>query len=99
MKAKLVALSFGIAMLGGAGIASAETKAPVATPANAQLETAKVTPSRSGTPVALTDEQMGKVTAGHRWYETVYNTNWHWGYTDIYISGYGWYTSYAYHRG
>ena len=97
MRTKLVTLSVGIAMLGSAGLAQAETKAPVVTSTKTQMETTKVVQPQAAQRVALTDEQMGQVTGGHKWYDTG-SLSWHWGNVDIYWGG-SWSTYYAYHRG
>jgi hypothetical protein len=98
MRMKLLTLSVGVAMLGSVGLAQAETKAPVVTSTKTQMETTKVAQAQTTQRVALSDEQLGNVTAGHRWYEDVSSLSWHWGYVDIYWGG-SWSTYYAYHRG
>ena len=97
MRMKLLTLSVGVAMLGSVGLAQAETKAPVVTPVKAQMETTKVAQAQTTQRVALSDEQLGNVTAGHKWYEAG-DLNWHWGYVDVFWGG-SWSTYYAYHRG
>src|SRR3954465_10198380 len=97
MRMKILTLSVGVAMLGSVGLAQAETKAPVVTPVKAQMETTKVAQAQTTQRVALSDEQLGNVTAGHKWYDYG-SLSWHWGYVDIYWGG-SWSTYYAYHRG
>jgi hypothetical protein len=98
MRTKLVTLSIGIAMLGSIGLAQAETKAPVVTSTKTQMETTKAVQPQAAQRMALTDEQMGQVTAGHRWWLSG-SLAWHRGDVDVYSGG-SWTTYYnAWHRG
>jgi hypothetical protein len=73
MKTKLLALSVGVAMLSGAGIAQAAD----VTPADAQ---SKAAPSAR---VELTDTQMQELTAGH--YTGRFHRGWHYNYKHQWV--------------
>jgi hypothetical protein len=90
MKTIILALLGGLIMLGGAGIAQAADGTPadaqskadpvsMAMP-NAQREATTITTNNSKDRklVALTDEQMGSVTAGD--YRGYWHTHWNWPY-------------------
>ena len=93
MKSSLSAFVTGLVMLSGAGIAQAADVAQTNTQSKAisvlmampaaQTETATTTTNNSQDRklVALTDEQMGGVTAGHY-------TGWWWHFNYIWIDGY-----------
>jgi hypothetical protein len=78
MKMMLIALATAGAILTGSGLARAEnttlTLTPFGAPTNGQMETAKIEQPRASTPVALTNDQMEKVTAGH--YTGYYHDGW-----------------------
>jgi len=101
MRMKLFALAVSAAMLTGSGLARAETTTPTLTPfeapINAQMETANVGRSQVSTRVALSDNQMQKVTAGHYNYQTGL-TYYHWGYFHWWAES-RWQTLYGWHRG
>jgi hypothetical protein len=74
MMKKLLALSVGVIMLGGAGIAQAAD----VTPADAQ--------SKAAPPVMeLTDTQMQTITAGH--YTARFHRGWHYNYKHEWVKG------------
>src|SRR3954463_7919971 len=78
MMTKILALSVGVAMLSGAGIAQAAD----VTPADAQN---KAAPSAR---VELTDTQMQELTAGH--YTGYRHRGWHYNYKHQWVRG--WHT-------
>jgi len=99
MREKLIALSIGLAMLGGAGMAQADPMAPT----KAQTEKATSVRSQAASPMVLTDDQMKKVSAGHfrnqRAPSNIFQgPTWHWGWFE-YFSGGTWRSLYGYHRG
>jgi len=70
MRTTLIALSVGIAMLGGAGIVQANTVADPAAPIGQTAGQSKVAITgqvRAHELLVLTDSQMEKLTAGHKW--------------------------------
>jgi hypothetical protein len=99
MPKKLVPLSVGVAMLGSVGLAHAETKAPVVASTKTQMETPKVVRPQAVQRMALTDEQMGQITAGHARGDVPKSLEWHWGFYEIEISGVWKTFDYVWHRG
>jgi uncharacterized protein YcfL len=95
MKVRLLSLLGGLVMLSGAGIAQAadvaqtntqSTAAPVLTVV-ADAQTTKAVDLQNRDRVALTDDQMNKVTAGHYYYQGYLHYGWyrhyshgHWGW-------------------
>jgi hypothetical protein len=75
MRTKLIPLSVGIAMLGSVGLAHAES--PVVVSTKRQMETIKAAQR-----MALTDEQLGQVTAGHL-RGVPGSLRWHWGDYEV----------------
>jgi hypothetical protein len=94
MRTTLIALSVGGAMLGGAGIAQADT---IATDGQTKMSTVEHSQARA--PVILTDDQMQKLTAGHtRGQNPPSHHNWHWGSFDWKDSGNRWQSNWGWHR-
>ena len=101
MMTKFLAISVGIAMLSGAGTAQAadvvqtntQSKAAPA-PVLVDVQTSKVVDLKNHGPLALTDDQMDGVTAGH--IGNGGSLTWHWGFfnygsaPDVWVSVYGW---------
>jgi len=75
MRTTLIALSVGVAMLGGAGIARADTM----TPTEPRMEAATAGQVQLPGPLALTDSQMDKISAGHVGPSTEH-VHWHTGW-------------------
>jgi len=86
MKKMLFALA-AAAILSGSGLACAEatkqTLAPFGSPTSAEMATAKIEQPQTSTRVALTDDQMDKVSAGH------YTGYFHRGWFKIWDGNYG----------
>ena len=82
MRTKLASFAAGAVMLSASGIACAETTVPTLEPFGAPA----IVQTKTVTPMALTDDQMEKVTAGH------YIGRWHYGYFYLrsYYGNYWW---------
>jgi hypothetical protein len=76
MRTGLVLLSVGIAMLGSVGLAHAES--PVVVSTKRQMEMTKAAQR-----MALTDEQLSQVTAGHLRGDVPGSLRWHWGDYEV----------------
>jgi hypothetical protein len=85
---KILALSLGVVMLSGVGIAQADTVADPLAPTKVQQTTAQSKlaidqQGRSPGRWVLTDAQLSELTAGHnKWYPH-YGSYWHWITTNV----------------
>jgi hypothetical protein len=98
MKKTLIALAAAAAIVSGSGLARAEAAKPTLAPfgslTNTQMATAKIEQPQTSTRLALTDDQMDKVSAGHYSYWGKHNG---WFYIYSYY-GHNWYWVYGYHN-
>jgi hypothetical protein len=90
MRTTLIALSVGVAMLGGAGITQADTVVNPVAPIGQTAGQSKVAIAgqvRATGPLVLTDSQLEKLTAGHWVAGQGYIHGWRHGYFSVYYDG------------
>jgi hypothetical protein len=92
MKKTLLALATAAAILSGSGLAGAEATKPTLAPFGSPTNAAKIEQPQASTRVALTDDQMGKVTAGH------YDGFWHNGWFYLLSSLDTWWNVWGWHK-
>jgi len=87
----LLALATTAAILSGAGFARAEATKPTLTPFGSPINAVKIEQPQASTRVALTDDQMDKVSAGHySWWGSHNGWFWVYSYYGNYYWVYGW---------
>ena len=90
MRTTLVALSVGLAMFSGAGIAQAASVADPGAPIGPTAGQSKVVIAgqvRATGPMVLTDSQMDELTAGHKWNGSWNHSSWRTGWFHIHFHG------------
>ena len=90
MRTMLIALSVGIAMLGGAGGSRADTKVPIEArmAADVQKKATIAAQDQPHRPILLTETQMDDITAGHLTVPTPVSSHFLSRHYGLYIAGY-----------